>query len=87
MEWIVRGYRLDLIPNDAVAVPSGHNDAPLENRIIDDPSFFAVITARNESSITFKSPNAVAHSQLYLGGILTNDREEVLWVNDSQPLP
>lgn len=75
------------MPKSAIGVSSLYNDRPMANRydkrdislldleIVSDNIIIA--TARVESY----------HSTNYLGGIVTKDRNQIIWENDSAPLP
>lgn len=76
------------LPSDAIGILAYRNDYPMDNRystarqnifdisVIDDTT--AVLVPRVESSHSFDN---------YLGGILTGDRTQVIWENDTRPLP
>lgn len=76
------------IPSDAVAVWAISNDAPLAYRDSQEivQTFDVVVNSDNKLTCI---PRAVyTHTvPLYVGAILSADRSEVLWVNETRPLP
>lgn len=88
LEFIVIGIGLDNIPDDAVFVGSNVNADPLSYRNTQDPRDYGTIVERNSTSITFIAQQSdVASTAWYLGAILSADRSEVFWVNNTRPLP
>lgn len=85
--YTLKGRGFEIIPDDAVAVPSPYNDVPITNRYSDDPNVIMTIESRTPTEIVFAAANAVQHNAAYIGGILTADRETVIWENTTQPLP
>lgn len=73
------------LPADAVAVPMSNNDNPLQYRTV---SAAMTIVERTDNEITFAVANEGQHSTAFsIGAILSNDREEVYWINTNRPLP
>lgn len=84
----MHGAGFSAIPDDAVAVWAIDNNNPLAYRnttenvqtfhieVIDDNTLVCIPDAQYTHSVA-----------VYIGAILTADRSEVLWVNNTQPLP
>lgn len=85
--YTLRGEGFDTLPSDTIAVPSPFNVTPLANLDSDDPNVIMTIESRTPTEIVFAAAEAVQHNAAYIGGIVSNDRQVVYWVNDSQPLP
>lgn len=45
------------------------------------------IESRTDNEIVFSAANAVSHNASYIGAILSADRTEVFWMNETAPLP
>lgn len=75
------------LPSDCVAVPSDLNANPLVTRYSVDPSVVMHIVERTNNSIVFEADAESVHTACYIGAVLSNDREEVYWLNESRPLP
>lgn len=82
------GAGFSAIPGDAIAVWAISNDAPLAYRDTQETAqtFDVVVNSDNELTCI---PRAVyVHTvPVYVGAILSADRSEVLWVNETRPLP
>lgn len=87
MEFIVAGSGFDLLPNDIVATYSISNDDPLTGRYHMSTLYYCQLIYKSDNELIFESSDAAAHSALYLGAILSSDREAIYWLNESKPLP
>lgn len=84
--FVGRGF--DNIPNDAIFVISNQNENPLVfiERIED--GFWGNLTNKTNFEMTLESNAPLTHStSIYVGGIVSADRQTIYWVNDSRPLP
>lgn len=84
----VRGEYLDIIPSNAIGILSTDNNNPLQHR--DSVSDVIVIPLANQTERSLEFEQELEHTltqSSYLGAILSNDRQEVYWVNESRPLP
>ena len=87
------GYRLKgsgftLIPSNAVGVLAISNNHPLEFKNTTVPYQMYTIVVESDTYMECIPKQREAHGQpVYLGAILSEDRTEVIWVNETQPLP
>lgn len=87
---MIRGSGFDNIPTDAVGLFAYENTMPLAyiNAPSGNSEYIFTIVNKSDSEMVMKCENGTAHSvDNYLGGIVTADRQEVIWVNETQPLP
>lgn len=87
MEFVIEGSGFDLLPYDIIGVVSNHNETPLESRYNQDNRYYCEVVFKSDTRIEMAAASAVGHSALYLGGLVSYDREIVYWQNDTQPLP
>lgn len=82
------GTGFALIPEGSIGIISGNNNDPLqflndltENRIYD-------ITKLDEvTAVLSQRVEYLYGSATYLGAIVSPDRTQIYWVNDTKPLP
>lgn len=76
------------IPDNAIGVMSYDNDNPLQYRYNDDNVHLYSVEVVSDNLIRcqYKSIGTAPSNASYLGAIVTQDRQ-VLWVNNSKPLP
>ena len=86
--FVLQGRGFDNIPNDAVGVYSDNNDDPLQNK---DTTvayrLFDVIEKSSTLMVMGHQVSTTVASPVYLGAILSSDRQTVYWINESKPLP
>lgn len=87
IRFTVTGRGFDNLPSDVVGTISFYNDDPLRFRYETGPNFYCTIISKSNSEIVLAAAGAVEHSALYLGAILSNDRETIFWINETRPLP
>ena len=77
-----------MIPADAIGIYSHDNDNPLEFQHDEAAYRLFSIVEQSESTLRLR-PQTVStiHTPVYLGGIVSQDRETIYWVNTSRPLP
>lgn len=76
------------VPMNAVGVMSHLNNDPLVSRYVTNVLYLYHVVSVSENEIIME-PNVVAARALdfYLGGILSADRQNLYWVNNTSPLP
>lgn len=87
-DFSLSGLNFTMIPVDAVGILSGLNDNPAAQRDSTSKSWIASVNVLSDSYMEVNQDIARTHSTpVYLGMIVSNDRETVYWVNNSRPLP
>lgn len=84
----LKGRNFSLVPADSVGLYATNNDRPLEN--IDTQlaaRLFRVVVEDDENMVVTNNQPGTHSAPSYLGGIVSADRQNVLWVNDTKPLP
>ena len=86
VDLVGRGF--SLIPDDAIGIASYDNEDPLQNRYSDEGyNLQDVIVESDGSMYTQYISSHRLNENMYLGAIVSNDRETVYWVNETRPLP
>lgn len=83
----LEGIGFDELPEDAIAVPMSNNDNPLENRNAVSGGTVMIIVERTATTITFSASLSVNHGVISIGAILSRDRSDVYWQNNTRPIP
>lgn len=78
---------LDSLPDDVVAVPMTSNAEPLRYQQSTNPNIVMTLREKTHFKLVFSANEASSHSASSIGAILSQNREEVYWVNDTNPLP
>lgn len=82
------GHGFDTLPPDAVGVLSISNETPLMMRYTNNNEWMYRISSVSSNRLVMSQVVEGSHQDNnYLGAILTNDRSEILWINDSHPIP
>ena len=77
-----------MLPDDCVGVMALINNRPLEYRNVETNTAKYRIVERGDDYVRLSQIESSTHTKNnYLGGILSNDRTIVYWVNNTQPLP
>lgn len=79
---------IEYLPEGAIAVMSNRNENP--TRYVGEVSNpnDVPISSIEGNVVVFEQPSSHQHnSPCYLGCIITADRSQVLWVNNTRPLP
>lgn len=86
--YTLTGSGFDWLPSDALGIRATSNDNPLEFINSGSLSLYD-ITEKSDTRIVLARQGGVGPigSRGYLGAIVSNDRNIIYWVNDSQPLP
>lgn len=64
------------------------NGNPLGNRYSQDDFVVFDIVSKTDDEMTLRCRELITHgAPVYFGAILSNDREEIYWVNTTRPLP
>ena len=81
------GSGFSKIPANAVGVYANDNNKPLEFSDVETASLLFNIEVLSDTRLKATPGEAASHVKAnYLGAILSNDRQEVLWVNETRPL-
>lgn len=84
----LRGFNFALIPSDAIGVLSDDNDRPLMNRNSQRASDMVSVAQLDGMRMTLTQAGEHTHAnRMYLGAILSADRQTVYWENTTRPLP
>lgn len=85
----LEGYDLDLIPQDAVGIISTSNDDPMIYRYSQSLLYAHPVSGVTSTKVFVGDPLQSHNLNVpaYLGAIVSNDRNTVYWVNETQPLP
>lgn len=77
-----------MIPDDAVGVMAVSNDDPLQYRDTTNAHWMYTIESKTATEMVLVQGTIAGHDDpTYLGGILSTDRSEIMWVNRTEPLP
>ena len=88
MEPVLRGRGFSEIPDDAIGIGATSNADPLQN--IATTNAVLLLQIAKKTDITMKMTQDGKHGHVnavYLGAIVSADRQTVYWVNNTQPLP
>lgn len=84
----LNGFNFGLIPSDAIGILSDDNDRPLMHRNTQRPSEMVDISQIGAYRMTLTQAEEHTHAnRMYLGAILSADRQTVYWENTTRPLP
>lgn len=83
----LRGNGFAELPDNVVAVPMLNNNDPLQLREIESAANVMRMTRISPTEVEFAASAAAAHTAASIGAILSNDRQAVYWVNETNPLP
>lgn len=87
-DFVLEGTNFQLIPLDAIGVLSTDNDNPLINRNTNNPDNIVPITMLSPFGLTLEQDAIHNRSyNVYLGTIISADRQTVYWENNTKPLP
>lgn len=77
-----------MVPNNAVGILATNNDNPLEYKDQVFEGWLFKLDERTKNTMVLSQVRPGPHDfPSYLGAILSPDRTEVYWVNNSRPLP
>lgn len=88
MEFDLQGNYFNYVPDDAIAIISYENDNPLE--YLDDTglSHYLVLSDKTDNSMKATGNGSYSFPRnVYLGALVSADRSEIYWVNETKPLP
>lgn len=86
--FVLKGSNFDKLPADAVGVIANDNDRPLYfvGTATDTQTF--EIVSKTATTLEVAQVTTSSHSlPIYLGAIVSADRETIYWVNNTKPLP
>lgn len=84
----VYGSGFDIIPSDAVAIIANDNDAPLRFRYSKEVWASLGLVSKDDSNMSFEFAEPhVFSAQVYIGAIVSADRTQLYWLNNTKPLP
>ena len=76
-----------MVPDDAVGVMAVSNDDPLQYRDTANSHWMYTIESKTATEMVLVQGTAAGHDDpTYLGGILSNDRRGIRWINSTRPL-
>lgn len=88
MDYILFGSGFSGIPDNAVGILARANDNPLEFIETDNPINLFSISQKTDTQLTMSPVQLITHTiDSYLGAIVSEDRQTIYWVNDTNPLP
>lgn len=77
-----------MIPNDALGILSNGNTAPLYFRNTTQRSLLFEITEKSDDTLVLTAmEQSTAGGAVYLGCVVSSDRQTIYWVNETRPLP
>lgn len=84
----IYGSGFNDIPGDSLGVLATANDDPLHYKNTSTATYLFDVVQKNNTHVRFglREPHAFPAPK-YIGGIVSSDRSEVLWVNETAPLP
>lgn len=89
LEFDLIGHNFDEIPYNAVGVLSTDNENPLMHQ--KDATNYATIVQMSGRKLSMMTEpitsGSVANKPIYLGAIVSADRNIVYWVNNTSPIP
>ena len=84
----LRGKHFYGLPSDAVGILSLQNNYPHSYRNTQDNTFVFDIVQRDNAAMRLEAREVGSHPQaVYLGCIVSADRQTIYWENTSKPLP
>lgn len=84
----VYGSGFDEIPANALGILAAANDDPLHYRNTSTNIYLFDLVQKSNTHMRFRLREAHTFpSGRFLGGIVSSDRSEVYWVNDTAPIP
>lgn len=87
-DFTLSGVNFSLIPQDAVGILSGNNEAPELQRYSQSSTWLTTIEVLDDTHLLATQDSARPHSTpVYLGMIVSADRQTVFWINHTAPLP
>lgn len=85
---MLHGHGFSAIPANAVGVLASTDDDPLAFRESQEVRQTFDIIVESDSELRCVPRTKYTHAvAIYLGAILSDDRTEVVWVNETRPLP
>lgn len=81
------GTGMTLLPADAVVILARSNDSPLAWLENQDPAYNTSVSIVNDEQVNFKFEEAVFNLPVYIGALVSSDRQTIYWVNRTRPLP
>lgn len=84
----IYGSGFDEVPADALGILATDNDDPMHYRNTSTITYLFDILQKSNTHIRFKLREAHTFpTPKFLGGIVSADRSEEYWVNDTAPIP
>lgn len=87
-QYVLQGRGFLDLPDNAVGVMSTNNDNPLmlrDNHGVNNN--YRIVSKTREELVMEQIQMGTHDTPNYLGGILSEDRTTVYWVNETKPLP
>lgn len=87
LSFVVRGKNFRYLSTDIVATLSSHNGQPLEHLNDEGDAYVLNLVEKTDTEMTFTSTFSQRYTNYqYVGAIATQERE-VIWENETQPIP
>lgn len=88
MEPVLTGRGFSEIPDDAIGIGAKVNNNPLEYILTTNAVLLLQIAEKNDIMMRMTQDKQHGHRDpVYLGAIVSADRQTIYWVNNTQPLP
>lgn len=88
MEPVLQGRGFSEIPVDAIGIGAVSNDNPLQYVETTSRTVLMQVAEKNEFMIRMTQDAVHVHNTpVYIGALVSADRQTVYWVNESRPLP
>lgn len=87
MEVILTGRGFGIIPDDAIGIGATRNEDPVQFVSSTNEALLMTIAEKNENRMQMTQAAQYTHNlPVYLGAIVSPDRQTVYWVNRTRPL-
>ena len=83
----IRGIGFDALPNNIEGVLSEINEAPTEYAEALPAWVVCTLVSKTDTLMVFSNGNRDGALDRYMGCIIQSETREILWVNDTKPLP
>lgn len=83
----LRGEGFSHLPSDAYGLLSNTNDDPMHWGGVSDAARFTPVHVINDTTMEVNFPYGGLGYDVYLGVIISQDKQTVYWTNNTRPLP
>lgn len=87
--YTLRGKGFAHLPDHVVGIQAESNDDPLSNRNAVNRRLLFNVAIKTDTEMTLVAADggSTHGGNVYLGAVLSSDREVIYWLNDTRPLP